>query len=276
MSPEKLAWFINERWHIALNKKEGHPPPWTKDPMLQQYRFTNVYREWDPVTIFINQWLKRRQVGELITWAVFARYINEPMTLEYVGEHVLQWVQVYVFNALVNWKGMGRRVFNPAYIVSTNGQKMDKLMYVVKLVDDTATAVDFRYVQTLDEAYEELTSVKGVGSFMAGQIIADLKHTPLLNSAKDWWTWCTPGPGSMRGLNRVLSMRLHGTWTQRNFQVELAKLHERIAPLLDLPARLDMQNLQNCLCEYDKWCRATSGEGRPKQLYTPTAYREGN
>jgi hypothetical protein len=44
--------------------------------------------------------------------------------------------------------------------------------------------------------------IEGLGPFYIGQIIADLKYVEPLKSAKDWWTYCVPGPGSQRGLNR--------------------------------------------------------------------------
>ena len=119
-------------------------------------------------------------------------------------------------------------------------------------------------------------TVRGVGSFMAGQIVADLKHTPLLMAATNWWDWCTPGPGSKRGLNKALSMPETRSWRAQEFQEEIRLLYLKIRPQLQLPQRLDMQNMQNCLCEFDKWCRVKDGVGKPKQLYTPTAQKIGH
>jgi hypothetical protein len=36
-----------------------------------------------------------------------------------------------------------------------------------------------------------------------------------------------------------------------------------------LPEPLHAQDLQNCLCEFDKYERARLGQGVPKQIYTP-------
>jgi hypothetical protein len=111
---------------------------------------------------------------------------------------------------------------------------------------------------------------------MAGQIIADLKHTPLLQNAKDWKTWAVPGPGSKRGLNRVLGHDIRANWPNSAFLYALRDLSITIQPKLRIPLSLDMQNLQNCLCEFDKWCRAKDGSGKPKQRYIPTAQRVGH
>jgi len=45
-----LFWqFIAERQKVWYRRVvEGRPAPWTDDDILQEYRFTNVYRELDP------------------------------------------------------------------------------------------------------------------------------------------------------------------------------------------------------------------------------------
>jgi hypothetical protein len=51
--PELFA-FMKERHAIWERKVAGQPKPWTQDPILQSYRFCNVYRELDTVTVWIN------------------------------------------------------------------------------------------------------------------------------------------------------------------------------------------------------------------------------
>ena len=45
-------YWINERHQIYL-RKQADPKgwPWTSDPILQEYRFCNVFRELDTVTM---------------------------------------------------------------------------------------------------------------------------------------------------------------------------------------------------------------------------------
>ena len=51
----KDFWYwVNERHSIYLRKAAGDPRPWTKDPILQRYKFTNVFRELDMGT----KWLR--------------------------------------------------------------------------------------------------------------------------------------------------------------------------------------------------------------------------
>ena len=47
-------WII-ERSTIYEKKTKGLPKPWTDDPIFQQYKFTNVEREHDTVSIWIKE-----------------------------------------------------------------------------------------------------------------------------------------------------------------------------------------------------------------------------
>jgi hypothetical protein len=51
----------------------------------------------------------------------------------------------------------------------------------------------------------------------------------------------------------------------------LRRLHEAIAPELERigVGRLSAQDLQNCLCEFDKFERVRLGEGKPKRRFRP-------
>jgi hypothetical protein len=107
-----------------------------------------------------------------------------------------------------------------------------------------------------------LTQFDGLGSFIAAQIIADLKYMPPLDKAKDWHTFASSGPGSRRGLNRVCGRAVNESWTEDKWRAALTALQEKIKPL-----EMHAQDLQNCLCEFDKYERVRLGEGEPKQIY---------
>jgi len=38
-----LAIYMNERHSIWMKRNKGEQKPWTQDPILQQYKFTNVF-----------------------------------------------------------------------------------------------------------------------------------------------------------------------------------------------------------------------------------------
>src|SRR5207237_6795227 len=47
--------FAFERQEIFLKRARGEAPPWTHDPILQKYKFTNVYRACDRVSQYLIQ-----------------------------------------------------------------------------------------------------------------------------------------------------------------------------------------------------------------------------
>lgn len=122
---------------------------------------------------------------------------------------------------------------------------------------------------TLAFFHAGLKECYGMGSFMAAQVVADIKYVAPLSQAPDWWCWAAPGPGSERGLNRVLGRPVKQPWKAEEWLKQLQALKEQIDPYLERAKMPEMhaQDLQNCLCEFDKWCRVKYGEGRPKQLY---------
>jgi hypothetical protein len=109
----------------------------------------------------------------------------------------------------------------------------------------------------------------GLGTFMAAQIVADLKYTPLLMNTIDWYEWAAPGPGSMRGLNMVMDFEPTSNWPPGEWLKALQSLNEQVTPVLEQLGidKLHNQDLQNCLCEFSKYEKTRLGMGRPRQVF---------
>lgn len=271
MRSKDLARFIVAREQVRVNKEQNKPRPWTKDPILHQYRFCNVRREDDTVTRWIHEnWLMPWAGNDDIWFAmVVARLFNLPESLKAIQQSVLPWRPRQVARALAKRRALGKNIFNAAYIVSTNGLAMDKLEYVITRVLnplwEQRKNMRPKPGQLLGAYHHDLMQFQGMGSFMAAQVVADLKWVnPLLNAA-DWATWAAPGPGSKRGLNRVCERDIEATWPGSTWWAGLDALRKLVNK--ELSFTLDAQNLQNCLCEFDKYERARTGAGRPKQIY---------
>ena len=76
--------FAHERHEIYLRRTAGRPKPWTRDPILQTYSFTNVYRELDRVTIWVREHIREPFADHPHLWFMLcmASQINWPETLE--------------------------------------------------------------------------------------------------------------------------------------------------------------------------------------------------
>lgn len=265
-----LMYWIKERQSIHLKKEAGKKWPWTKDPILQEYRFCNVYRENDRETLWIHDnWLHPNSKDPHIWFAMcVARLINWSPTLQEIG-YPVPWEPAKVIRKMKKLRKDGNKIFTGAYIVSTNGKKMDKVEYIVKKVL-TPLWKDRSKIRpepwdTLSEFHTRLMEYDGMGSFMAAQVIADTKHVGVLKDACDNYTFAASGPGSRRGLNRVLGRDAKSPWKEELWAMELFHLHTEIEKKLDMG--IDAQNLQNCLCEFDKYMRVKNGEGRPRSRY---------
>lgn len=278
---DNFITFVMARESIRVKRERGDPAPWTKDPILGQYRFCNIRREDDKVTRWIRenwsaQWGHHR---DLFFVMAVARLFNRIDTLKLC---MPLRPKTGIFDPVMFRQGLEHvrekhgQVFGAAYIISTNGKSGDKMDYVVNdvLIPMWRDKQRFRPLEgdTLAEAHEKLTHAYGMGSFMAAQVIADVKYTKgsALSKASDFRTWCAPGPGSLRGLNRM-----HGDGPVKTgikddyFRQCVNDLQKLVNRKLSSDRPLCAQDVQNCLCEFDKYERARLGEGRPKQIYTP-------
>jgi hypothetical protein len=280
-----LAYWINERETIRRKKEwDEAPKPWSDDPIFQKTYFCNVKREDDRVTRFLrNEWypLHTQFFPHFELAVIAARFINWPDTLREIPQIERHWSE----ERLDEWVGdveftlnarasRGEKAWGHAYVVTTSGVHMPKAQYLADRVLRPAhralervfgRGAGYPSGYALAQAHELFTSLRGVASFMSGQIIADLKNTPLhpLADAPDWMTWATPGPGSLRGLSWFFERKI----TPKMFGGAIGEAWQLVEPHVNTWGVIHMQDFQNCLCEYDKYMRVKAGTGRSKRSY---------
>lgn len=134
-----------------------------------------------------------------------------------------------------------------------------------------------RGVVGLEDVWLWLRRFPYLGDFMAYEIVTDLRHTYLLRSAPDIFTWANPGPGAMRGLNRLYDRVLEKKQAKHLFVCEMRQLlqmvnDERSEAHSIWPRRIgqdvEMRDIEHTLCEFDKYERARLGQGRPRGTYS--------
>ena len=275
MRASELFKWIEERHSIYVRRFQEHwDKPWTEDSILQSYRFCNAYRELDTVTQWIaHNWRDTHKADGNVWFAMaMARLVNWPDTMAELG-YPTEFNATSFVTTMNRRKAQGKKVFSGAYIVSTNGRTMDKAEYLAEFVLGPLWANrDFirpKKNSHLEDFHKKLMLYDGMGSFLAGQVIADTKYTPLLDGAPDWWTWAAPGPGSKRGLNRVFDYPIDHSWPGGTWYSHLMMLRPEITKMLDEASMplMHAQDLQNCLCEFDKYERVRLGEGTPRAGY---------
>lgn len=291
LSPlRRLVYWCNERQQIFLKKKAGMPPPYTDDPILAKYRFCNVRRVDDRVSAWLlaNWYAPHADMPATpngvrcrVLAAVAARHFNLPDALADIGHpsaapSVPEWIE-RARAALKRRKVDGKNNFNAAYVVSggvgggrrgagAGADKIDIVLdEVIRPLFDSPVTV---FPDSMRLTHAALAERAGLGSFMAGQVVADLRWS-VPGAWADRMTWAPQGPGSTRGLCRLYGLSVgRDALSAGEFSQLFARMMSESAPLIRV-RNMEAMDYQNCLCEYDKYSRALLGEGRPKQNYRP-------
>ena len=266
---KRFIYWIKEREKIRCLKRSNDPKPWTDDTILQSYSFCNVRRMDDRVSKWLlHEWYIKDHKN-IVTAAALARLFNLPASLEAIGFPKV-WLPKRVDKIMETRREAEQQCFNGAYIVTGKfggGSKAHQVVW--KMVNPIFKSKYKPNTNLMEETHSELMQFDGIGSFTAGQIVADLRWV-MKGKWKDRSRWAPIGPGSRRGMNRLNSDPIKTGMKQPQFEKQLQKLIERCArslPYQGIVRRLEAIDYQNCLCEWDKYERTLHGEGRPKRKY---------
>lgn len=284
-SMEALLYFTWEREVIRIVKERGDPLPYTLDPILAKYKFTNIRRRDDRVSRWIINNVIEPNKGEDHLWFILliSRLVNWPPTLQHLIDEGVLFRKPKDFNpvefsaSVEKFKAQGNKVYSGAYMVYPT--KMDiggvkSLAIANHIIKPTASLehelgrILFGLEPTVEAFVTELSASFGISSFMAGQVAADLTYCEHLGSAEDLYLYAPIGPGSSRGLNYLLNRAPNAGWTQANFNGELISIRQAITRELGI-TDLTLHDVQNVMCEFNKYCRTVLGEGKPKTTYQP-------
>ncbi len=274
---EKIRWHKNN--NLPMDNSDDGQPYWTDDPILRAYRFCNVRREDDRVTVWVRQHIREPYADHPYLWLMLciARQINWPDTLEDLIFNGA-WPDRDIFDpremtiVLNRRKDRGDKVYTGAYMISAPATKgQDKQAYIAETVigdlwkrRDTFARWDGA---TLQRTHERITRSNGWGQFMAYQAVVDMRFTALLDNAEDRLTWAAAGPGTIRGLNRLHGRKVDAALSQGQALSEMRAIYKVVQQETDVA--MDFSDVPNILCETDKYLRVKNGEGKPRALYVP-------
>ena len=297
-----LFWnYIKER-HIVFKKKEleQSPPPWTEDPILQQFKFTNVFRTLDPGTRFVTDYIYRCDkvvekhicdwpVEETLFNVIVYRLFNKIETFMHHGMLDCSCFNMEKFEDSIRDRAVDDKVFTSAFVVSGYScfpKGLDKISRLALLIKELADRIEEDYhsdyldfmweTESMEDAYNYLLSIKGLGPFLAYQCAVELSYWDATNFGED--DFVVAGPGCKNGL-RWLFPEKQAKWEElcfwlRDHQYEFWEdygidykkvFDDRPKPYLTVMA------IENCLCEISKYLKAYYNTGRRRNKYEPTA-----
>ena len=284
---KEFYYWINERHAIYQKRKDFLPPPWTDDPILQEYKFTNPFRENDRDTIWMRQnWTKphdNRPHGEIIFNCCLFRMVGTPAFAEqhgWVHENPVVWDSEKTKHLIETRLAKGEKTYTGAYIIPNRGLKLKKSEVVVDLFlkpvwekrNEIANVA--KCSQSLEETHAYLGKFNGWGGggFMAYEVVTDLSQTSVLKNSQDRFSWANAGPGARRGLNRIYGRPLKKKLPMKQLNKEMENLlfwAEALAGKHIPKSEIDMRVIEHSLCEWDKYQRVLLNEGRPRSKYNP-------
>jgi hypothetical protein len=128
---------------------------------------------------------------------------------------------------------------------------------------------------SLASAWKDLTTIPYMGSFTSGEVVIDLRYTPILSGASDINTWTVAGPGCAKGLGYVVAGDpALFDYTREQHQREMVNI---MVELLEMsrdsqhwPSEWDaweLHEVEMWSCEWMKYQTALAG-GRLKRRFT--------
>jgi hypothetical protein len=267
--------FAVERQNVYHARLVGDPAPWTSDPVISRYRFTNAYRAADRVS----QYMIRVAYGgpqdpeSLVLRVLLFRFFNKPSTWEVLedalGDITITSFTVDAYDDVLNHRLVRHeRIYSAAYILPPPPFGADRKHRNHLLLADHMIRSGFTRrlasARSLREVFEMITSYPSLGPFLAYQLAIDLNYTTLIDFGEN--DFVVPGPGARSGIAKCF-LDLDGLAPEDVIRwmvvTQNEQMSERGLVFKDLFGRpLTLIDCQNLFCETDKYARIVHPEVR--------------
>lgn len=287
----KAYWyFAAERHAMYLRRVEGLPGPWTKDPILGSYRFTNSFRASDRVSQYLIRHVQydcNRSAEDLVLRTLLFRWFNKPQTWELLTAEIGEPTAASfdpgaACDLLARARSQRMTIYSGAYIVppvpNTGGPKHEGHLRLTRRLLDDGLAERVQATTTLEDLFHVMKAIPGVGDFLAYQLTIDLNYSTVTNHCED--EYVVPGPGALDGLSKVFPSASRRSAPQLIRQMVDEQDHWFSHFGAYFPGlfgrRLQLIDCQNLFCEISKYTRVAfphvrgvAGRTRIKQGFSP-------
>lgn len=309
VSEEHRAEFFRTMFERQMIWKrrflDGAPCPWTEDPILRDYKFTNVYRELDRNS----QWQIRNiildpllSLTNLVWKTMVFRYFNNPATFEFAQERYCwkagipdydQYDEDRFAEMIAAYRASGNNPYTTAYLINsmaTPGKPRD-YCYTHLVVPTLHQRLGelIRTVlaaETPEQIIRFLRTLPSSATFIAHEFYQDFTYISryttrrFMRFTQDDYT--NVGPGASIGLRLIfpsLKRQVDGIYRLRDeSRDELAKLGDfpylhwdragwryRVSRV----GEITLHQVEMWLCEYQKYWKMRIGEGKQRSVFEP-------
>lgn len=288
-------WFAAERQKILFARIGNEKPPWTADPILKEYRFTNAYRVSDRTSQYLVRhviYQGPQDIENLFFRIMLFKLFNSMHTWRALeatfGE--LTWMQVRIESieeALERTLQAGIPIYSPAYIMppapARLGQGKRKHVYhlhlLERMMEDEMPQI-INQAKSMVRVFDLLSAYPGIGNFLAYQYSIDLNYSTIVNFSEN--DYVVPGPGAKRGISKCFA-DLGGYDEADIIRIMTENQGKEVTRCrIDFKTlagrKLQLIDCQNLFCELDKYTRVSHPQAsvgvkrhRIKRTFSPSA-----
>ena len=277
--------FVYERQEVFYKRFiEQRPGPWTTDPILRNYKFTNVYRELDRGTLYVlDEIIGKGSNRDVVFNILVYRIFNKIETHRALGfQRVDSFDAAQFLHTLESIKRKGSPIFTNAFIVSgaRYAHSSNKEVNIVKGVirDDLVKNFDAHYQKlihsrTLEAAHAAIKEITHFGDFLAYEAVIDINYSGIIKFSED--EWVNAGPGCRKGIDYIFNSRGGFSYADiirilredQHFHFNRLKLRFRFLGDRDLSLR----NVEHSLCEFSKYHRLRTNQRMHARRFVPSS-----
>ncbi len=285
--------FAFERQAIFFRRLAGEPPPWTSDPILDRYKFTNAYRASDRVSQFLIRnviYAGSYDLKDVFFRTLLFKLFNKIETWRLIetaiGDVSFSTYQFEAYDAiLTRAMARGDRIYSAAYIMPSgpsSGEAEPRkhrfhLRLIERMMHDNVPA-RLAEMRSMHDAFALLRTYPSIGDFLAYQFATDINYSKVTDFSES--EFVQPGPGALDGIRKCFASL--GGLTETEVIRFMADRQEEEFDRLGLSfqtlwgRRLQLIDCQNLFCELGKYARirhpdirGVSDRKRIKQHFSP-------
>jgi hypothetical protein len=245
--------FAAERQAIFTNRRLRLDSPWTTDPILNSYKFTNVYRASDRVSQFLIRNViysgdhdQRDVILRILLFKLFNKIETWQLLEREVGQITASRFSIDLFDRILSSAlECGRRIYSAAYIMPPGSKAVE----TPKKNDADS--------QSLQGVFNILHSYPLIGDFLAYQYAIDINYSEVINFPES--EFVVAGPGARSGIRKCFANS--AVMAEEDVIRLVTELQEQEFALRGIKfqwlggRRLQLIDIQNIFCEIDKYSR---------------------